>query len=716
MLPMNRKSGRYAPTGRRWRVVQAIVGGMLGAVFVGALMPTAMGSVRAQENRTTPTPSAGPPCGRPFAGSPILVTADCDDPRYNDPFIDVEECRDTPVPHRYVHGGFTGTDARFSFAFPPREQYQERFFQFTHQSYGETLRPNDIAFAVATGAYLVQTNQGGAEALAESTTFLSPSFDGSAHGYRVNAAAAKYSRLVAAQNYGQHRPFGYLTGPSGGGLQTKASMENSIGVWDGAVPHVTGTPMSMAQVVEVWGRARRVLDTKFPSIIDALEPGGDDMFAGLNAEERAALAEATQHGFPPRAWFHYVPMSLGLLARFVPDIRLLDPTYVDDFWTKPGYEGTDPTSSIATARVEHEATVVEVLAGTSTQLRLSSVPIVTGNLALTLPDLVLMSGAAEGHSVVLGTVDPATDTVGFARGADTDVVSAIKSGDRVRIDNSWGLAAQTHYRHQLPERGSHLDHPIYDQFWSADGTPLYPQRERLLGPTLGLGATGGVQTGRFNGKIIYVQNLLDGHAPAWQADWYRRTAERAWGRRHLEDNFRLWYTDHAVHSGQADPARIINYRGVIEQALRDLSVWVEKDVPPPASTRYQVVDGQVEVPESARSRRGGIQPVVELKANGWERAEVKVGQPVTFTAKIEVPPNTGEVVAAEWDFLGVGDYPTAEPLRDPSATVTLTRTFSFSQPGTYFPVLRATSQREGDPDTPYGRIRNLGRARVVVMP
>jgi len=46
--------------------------------------------------------------------------------------------------------------------------------------------------------------------------------------------------------------------------------------------------------------------------------------------------------------------------------------------------------------------------------------------------------------------------------------------------------------------------------------------------------------------------------------------------------------------------------------------------------------------------------------------------------------------------------------------VTLKATYSFSQPGTYFPVLRATSQREGDPKTPYARIQNLGRVRVVV--
>ena len=40
------------------------------------------------------------------------------------------------------------------------------------------------------------------------------------------------------------------------------------------------------------------------------------------------------------------------------------------------------------------------------------------------------------------------------------------------------------------------------------------------------------------------------------------------------------------------------------------------------------------------------------------------------------------MVAAEWDFEGVGTYPVAEQLSGSKATVTLTATYSFSQPGT----------------------------------
>jgi hypothetical protein len=45
---------------------------------------------------------------------------------FKEPYIDVDEWRDAPVRHRYVHGGFKGSDMRFSFYLPPKEQFQGR--------------------------------------------------------------------------------------------------------------------------------------------------------------------------------------------------------------------------------------------------------------------------------------------------------------------------------------------------------------------------------------------------------------------------------------------------------------------------------------------------------------------------------------------------------------------------------------------------------------
>jgi hypothetical protein len=120
---------------------------------------------------------------------------------------------------------------------------------------------------------------------------------------------------------------------------------------------------------------------------------------------------------------------------------------------------------------------------------------------------------------------------------------------------------------------------------------------------------------------------------------------------------------------------------------------------------------------SGQSPRQGTRPrwpVVALQANGGVRAEVSVDETVAFTATIEVPPGAGKVVAAEWDFAGVGNYPINARIDKPETLVSLSATFAFAKPGTYFPVLRATSQRQGDMKTLYGRIQNLGRVRVVV--
>jgi hypothetical protein len=231
---------------------------------------------------------------------------------------------------------------------------------------------------------------------------------------------------------------------------------------------------------------------------------------------------------------------------------------------------------------------------------------------------------------------------------------------------------------------------------------------------------GSVQSGKFRGKMIIVESIMDQDALPWQADWYRSKVKEALGE-HLDDRFRLWFVEHALHSDEArqgDTAHTVSYVPVLHQALRDVSAWVEKGVPPPPSTNYKVVDGQIVVPGRAGERLG-IQPVISVEADGAARAEVQVGKPVRFSAIIELPPNTGKIVAAEWDFVGEGTFPVKMTIDKSNSNssgtrVILTTNHAFQKPGTYFPVFRAISQRQGDGDTPYTRVENLERVRVVV--
>jgi hypothetical protein len=181
--------------------------------------------------------------------------------------------------------------------------------------------------------------------------------------------------------------------------------------------------------------------------------------------------------------------------------------------------------------------------------------------------------------------------------------------------------------------------------------------------------------------------------------------------------------DNAGHSEPRSTyanTHIVDYQGEIQQALLDLDAWVARGTPPPAGTNYAVdADTEVQVPAHA-ARRRGVQPVVTLSVTasrshrGGERVDVAVGQPVRFSAEARVPPGAGEIVSAEWDFEGIGTYPVREQIRRARHAVRLDATYTFTRPGTYFPVVRVASQRQGDPTERYTRIPNLARVRVVV--
>lgn len=684
-------------------------------------------------------------CGRLFAESPHEQIGSADS-LFSEPYVDLDEWRDQPVRHHYIHGGFKGTDTRFSFYFPPKEQYQGRFFQYiTPVPDNENLSQNGvgeedkIGFAIASGAYFIETNGGGPAGAGMPGSGVDPTIG----AFRANAAAAKYSRVVAQQIYGGKRPYGYAFGGSGGAFRTIGGAENTTGVWDGVVPFVVGSPMAIPNVFSVRMHAMRVLKDKFPQIIDAVEPGGSgDMYAGLNHEEQDALREVTRMGFPPKSWFGYKTMGVHAFSVLYPGIMMADPTYFSDFWTKPGYLGANPPASLLGARIQYRSTIklainsadaikmnlaVERMPGQSKgtadkawqkmQEQAGTIP-VAFQLAGAPPaidflggDLIIKTGAAAGKTLSLRKIQGDVVIVGVA---DPRVLSAIKSGDEVQVDNSNFLAAQTYHRHQMPDR----DFYVWDQFRDADGKPIYPQRPMLLGPIFAANASGTVQTGKFQGKMILIESLWDREAFPWQADWYRSKVNAHLGDK-TDANFRLWYVDHALHGDfikQEDPTHTVSYLGVLQQALRDLAAWVEKGTPPPATTNYQVVDGQVVVSASAAERKG-VQPVIALTANGSQRAAVKVGESVELSAVIDVPPGAGNVVAAEWDFEGGGDYPLKEIIADKRGEknhLEIKRTYAFAKPGTYFVALRVASQRQSEMKTPFARAQNLERVRVVV--
>jgi hypothetical protein len=716
------------------------------AMLTATLTPVAT----ATATRTAAAPQL-PDCQQLSSGRALLITDTCNDPLLKQPFLDVQDqsgsvtdpTTGVTVSYDYFHGYFLDNPAvKFSFYFP-QGTYQGRFFEPTYPTNTQEDLTQDcspvttsacaVVFAISHGAYVVSTNNAGG---VQTQSVLA--------AYRANAAAAKYSRIVAEQLYDtSQRPRGYIYGASGGAYQTVGAMENTSGVWDGAAPQVFGVPNAIPSFMTVELLVLRVLGDKLARVAAALEPGGNgNPYAGLNSQQRAVLQEATRLGFPLRGWWQWATLTGGaFLATEIP-VRLIDSCYGPntnpgcastdgDFWTDPGYEGSE--RAVRAARIQYDTSVVS-LAGAS-GLVLSNVP--AGDLSGA--DLIITSGPLADITFVPG-LPPGAVPITAVSGNTVQLAfnPGITPGTAVRLDNSWLIALQYYQRHQVPTP----DEYAWNQY-RRDGVPIPAQRGGtcttpigpglpaglraclLTGPILA-GSTGGsVANGQFHGKMIMLGSTMDVQAYPWSEDWYRNQAQAFLGA-NLNNQFRLWYMDNADHDPNGPAAtnaanaadHIVPYSGEVQQALLDLDAWVAQGIQPPASTNYTVgADTGIQLPATAPQRQG-VQPVVTLSAskNGKPKQSINVaaGQPVTFSVEAQVPPGTGKIVQVEWDFEGVGSFAVPSPLTQIGPVLNLDATHTFTQPGTYFPVVRVTSQRDGDTSTPYSLIQNLARVRVVV--
>ncbi len=285
--------------------------------------------------------------------------------RFGSSFVDVDEWRDAPVPHRYVHGGFHDSVARFSFYFPPPERYEGRYVHLIEGGVGgndATLAApsaaGGIELAFALGAYTLESNQG--------HVGLDLSGEPSVMVWEASARSARVARGLATEMYGAEPHHGYVYGGSGGGLRTIACLENAPDLYDGAVPFIAGStnggvlPVTMSAVAN----ALRLLWPNFGAIADACEPGGSgNPYEGLDAEQRDALAVLYRCGFPRGAEAQLADhgQALNIWAWDAATLLRTDPGYFADFWTVPGYAGTG--NALAASVIEEKTHVQRVLTG-----------------------------------------------------------------------------------------------------------------------------------------------------------------------------------------------------------------------------------------------------------------------------------------------------------------------------------------------------------------
>lgn len=657
------------------------------------------------------------------------------------PYIDVEEWRDTPVRHYFVHGGFEGTEVegnqvKFCFYFPEKENYEGRFFQYLspapedeHESEHLTGEDDKISFALTHGAYYVISNQGG---------FVSTMGE---RLFKASANTAQFSRKVAQKVYGyEHRPYGYVFGGSGGSFKTIGCVEMTKGVWDGGVPYVIANPMATPNVFCPRMCVMRVLGEEgLKKLVDRMDAGGSgDLYEGLDEKQKLVLEEATKMGFPKRGWFSWPYMGDGALMTLTPYVYATTPEYFQDFWAKPGYEGSNPDSTEVRDRLQFITKVAELIPRVRkereeeyTNVDNSWINTMIGNqdtphvrLEECPPEdaylyhcrLRVMSGEAKGKECPVESIEDGVVVIGSAfDGSNTgNALEGLAVGDEIMIDNSDYLAMQTLQRHQVPD----ASYKVYDQYRDEAGNPLYPQLPMLIGPVIAKSGGGTVPDGTIQCKVISVCSLLDESALPWHGDWYRNAVKKA-----KDDNeadwFRLYYNDNCIHGDSAnelsDAQRQVDYLGVLHQALLDLADWCEKGIEPLPTTNYQFEDGQIVVPKKAEER-GGLQPVADSYANGEKCVTVKAGDEVNFTAVIEVPPKAGFVTAATWTFEEAGEStgPLELVKEDGGRKASVKAAHIFTRPGVYFPTLKVQSSRSGSLDDIFVQCKNLDRVRVIV--
>lgn len=706
------------------------------------------------------------------------------DQDYQDPYVDIDEWRERKLPDgtrvlfRYIHGGFVQKGVKFIFCFPLKENYRGHFFQHLSPfpgpdeemaSLNKSGEDDKIAFAVTNGAYFVESNMGSRQ--------MFGSGGDSTIVYKSSAAVAEYSRVKAMEFYGCTRPFGYVYGGSGGGYKTMACIENT-NAWDGAVPYVIGSPVSLPNTITLHAQGIRALRRVFGKIVDAVDAGGSgDMYAGLTEDEAAMLKEITAFGFSPKIWFMEAGgmISDGSLPVLIPGVKKADPQYFKDFWEVPGYLGADGKSSAVGDRLQFHGMVKAVhipdanpckgaeskggcaadteeaayqaetdtvdavhgdekevdgrngvddawkkmlTDGQNAWIELEEVP-EGNNLYLQGVNINFETGDAAGKQLLLGGIEGKRLMIGMCYGMDDlpGVLSQVKPGDKIFLDNSDYIAIQSYYRHQVPED---LSFHAWDQFRGADKKPLLPQRKNVMG--YHMTGTGTVQDGDIQGKMIVIQALMDESTCPWCADWYRNKVVEAKG---SEQDFRLYYMENCMHGDEftRENNMITNYMGALRQALLDLSDWVEKGKEPLQTTGYQYREGQI-IPAEEIADRKGIQPKVTLLANQSTCAHVKAGETVKFTVKAEVPEGAGKVTAVDysfedrWDLTVENPYPMRgnfdEKAEENHRVAVSDIAHTFEQPGIYFVSARVKVNRNGNAEDSFTQVKNIGRVRVIV--
>jgi hypothetical protein len=679
----------------------------------------------------------------------LLIDGACTDPDYNESTFVIDKTEQLTfqvpdggplIPYTQVTGHFPATRTletlppgirqspttfkqNYVFRFPAKEFWRNRSMEQQHPTGGGVV---DNRMAFTNGAFSVNWMSAGAANHVAS--------------HRHEAAATKVAKAYANRLYGNTaKIYSYFWGCSGGGIVAMAAAENVTGVWDGVQPQCLG-PTGVATYHSFHWQAHytaAIPQAKREAIAAAAAPGGSgDIYAGLNEEEKSVLNEFISAGYPLAIiGNHFKALDLPLVDPV--DIRVADPTYEDDFWSKPGYAGVNPPNYLKAAKVDGWATITGITrdasgAPTAIQFDPATIPplgsigdayleywVYAADGKRRLIDPVRTMGQFTENKrrySLQGKFDAATSRLALVGtfpqrwGPDLPYVNSkvlldgLTVGGKVRINNRFILAMYYYPRHSnIPGARSH------DQYRNADGSAKYPQRQNLgiLSHANYRTMGGRIETGAIKTKTMVIEGMADNLSwPLFNAS-YAESIQRTLGAAKANDMMRFYLHDNGRHAaGGGEP-------GVWQQSIQDLMAWAEKGIAPPPSTRYTIRNGQV-IPAKEAADRHGLQPVMNLTVNGSQRAVVGLNQPVSLAAKLEMPPATGQIVQYGWTIAG-----TADPMivvAKPQPLVEVNRSVTFDKPGSYLIRLTVNGQRDGllNP-TNQTLMQNFKEVRVLVQ-
>jgi hypothetical protein len=346
---------------------------------------------------------------------------------FGKPWVDVDEWREKPAPHRHVHGGFAGTDTRFTFYFPDADGYQGRMYQpleganAGHEDsfgneHGNLL--GGLEMIIRLGGYMVESNMG----------HLGDVFDPKAgkdktiYAFRAAAESARFSKHVAGQIYGAAPHHSYVWGGSGGGRRSPGCLEYGPDVWDGALPFMGGGETedhgTLGESTGGGGNfpfmfnVQRLLGDKLVDLVDAVSPGGSgDPFAGLDTHQREELANLYRLGFPRGdEWVIGQPSGVIWQWGSMADRLQGETSYYDDFWSQPGHIGVDQPQLVTGDLIDKPGTITRVVCAQDflddpelatpkyEELRPRAL-MLAGTRGLDLPIAVEIPGASEGYQL-----------------------------------------------------------------------------------------------------------------------------------------------------------------------------------------------------------------------------------------------------------------------------------------------------------------------------